>query len=141
MVTTCVDHCLLVGRMDFLFGRLYDCFSADPLAKATYLECLEPYMLNDTLTAVTPAVMKDFVLHYERRGLLQAVEACITHMDIASLDIHQVHTRAFNGPLYRTTRVSWYQKGKTSLDFTEARERVAVASAGPCACLHLAPDR
>jgi len=28
----------------------------------------------------------------------------------------------FNGPFSGTTRVSWYQKGKTSLDFTEARD-------------------
>ena len=32
------------------------------------------------------------------------------------------HTHAFNGPLSGTTRVSWYQEGKTSLDFTEARD-------------------
>ena len=31
------------------------------------------------------------------------------------------HTR-FNGPLSGTTRVSWYQKGKTNLDFTGARD-------------------
>jgi len=31
------------------------------------------------------------------------------------------HTHPVNGPLSRTTRVSRYQKGKTSLDFTEAR--------------------
>ena len=30
--------------------------------------------------------------------------------------------RAFNGPLSGTTRVSQYQKGKTYLDFTEARD-------------------
>jgi len=36
---------------------------------------------------------------------------------------------------------SRYQKGKTNLDFTEAREWVAVASAGLYASLHLAPDR
>jgi len=45
-------------------------------------------------------------------------------------------THPFNGPLSRTTRVSRYQKGKTSLDFTEERQWVAVASAGP-----FAPDR
>ena len=33
------------------------------------------------------------------------------------------HTHTFNGPLSRTTRVSRYQKGKTNLDFTEARDR------------------
>ena len=32
------------------------------------------------------------------------------------------HTHPFNGPLSGTTRVSQYQKGKTSLDFTEARD-------------------
>jgi len=31
------------------------------------------------------------------------------------------HTHPFNGPLSRTTRVSRYQKGKTNLDFIEAR--------------------
>ena len=33
-----------------------------------------------------------------------------------------IHTHAFNGPLSGTTRVSRYQKGKTNLDFTEARD-------------------
>jgi len=34
----------------------------------------------------------------------------------------QLHTYQFNGPFSRTTRVSRYQKGKTNLDFTEARD-------------------
>ena len=33
-----------------------------------------------------------------------------------------IFTHPFNGPLSATTRVSRYQKGKTSLDFTEARD-------------------
>jgi len=32
------------------------------------------------------------------------------------------HTHPFNGPLSRTARVGQYQKGKTNLDFTEARD-------------------
>ena len=44
---------------------------------------------------------------------------------------------------FRTTWVSRYQKGRTILDFNEARDDgVAAASAGPYANhLHLAPDR
>ena len=38
--------------------------------------------------------------------------ACYTH----------THTHPFNGPFSRITRVSRYQKGKTNLDFTEARD-------------------
>ena len=33
----------------------------------------------------------------------------------------RTHTHTFSGPLSRTTQVSQYQKGKTNLDFTEAR--------------------
>jgi len=33
-----------------------------------------------------------------------------------------MHTHPFNGPLSGTTQVSRYQKGKTNLDFTEARD-------------------
>ena len=33
-----------------------------------------------------------------------------------------IHTHSFNGPLSWTTRVSRYQKGKSNLDFTEARD-------------------
>ena len=37
-------------------------------------------------------------------------------------DNNNAHTHLFNGPLSRTTQVSLYQKGKTNLDFTEARD-------------------
>ena len=37
-------------------------------------------------------------------------------------NIFPQHTHPFNGPLSATTRVGWYQKGKTNLDFTEARD-------------------
>jgi len=38
-------------------------------------------------------------------------------------DAHtHTHTHPFNGPMSRTTQVSRYQKGKTNLDFTGARD-------------------
>ena len=46
-----------------------------------------------------------------------------------------MHT--FSGPFSGTTQLSLYQKGKTNLHLTEAREWVAVASAGPYTSLHL----
>ena len=39
----------------------------------------------------------------------------------SSTPVH-ARTHPFNGPLSGTTRVSRYQKGKTNLDFTEARD-------------------
>jgi len=45
--------------------------------------------------------------------------------DIYSRHFHNnthTHTHTFYGPLSRTTQVSQYQKGKTNLDFTAARD-------------------
>jgi len=39
-----------------------------------------------------------------------------------SNNLLSTHTQPFNGPFSRTTRVSQYQKGKTNLDFSEARD-------------------
>ena len=42
---------------------------------------------------------------------------------ICNHNIHtHTHTHPFNGPFSGTTQVSRYQKGKTNLDFTEARD-------------------
>jgi len=41
-----------------------------------------------------------------------------SHADLC----HSTNTQPFNGPLSGTTWVSRYQKGKTYLDFTEARD-------------------
>jgi len=45
------------------------------------------------------------------------------------------HTHPFNGPFSGTTQVSWYQKGKTNLDFTEARDSGiswTICKSAPC---------
>jgi len=42
---------------------------------------------------------------------------------VANFFVTHTHTHnLFNGPFSGTTRVSWCQKGKTNLDFTEARD-------------------
>lgn len=81
---------------DSLFGWIYDKFCKDAIAMAIFLESLEPYILSDQLTYIAPSVMKDFVGHHQQRQLLQTVEQCIVHLDIASLDIHQVGPQSNN---------------------------------------------
>ena len=50
----------------------------------------------------------------DRRSLDSFIDpACSTHSRL---------THTFNGPFSGTTQVSRYQKGKTNLDFTEARD-------------------
>jgi len=54
-------------------------------------------------------------------------EHLISRQNNSLLSIHtaiqtDTHTNLFNGPFSVTIQVSRYQKGKTSLDFTEARD-------------------
>jgi len=54
----------------------------------------------------------------------------------------RARARALNGPFSGTTRVSRYQKGKTKLDFTEARDSEwQWHQLGHNASLLLTPDR
>jgi len=47
---------------------------------------------------------------------------CSLHERSALLQHYTSLCHPFNGPFIETTRVSQYQKSKTNLDFTEARD-------------------
>ena len=53
-------------------------------------QVLEPYILSDRLGDISPAVMKDLIVHYEARGMISSIESCIPHVDVGCLDVHQV---------------------------------------------------
>ena len=63
--------------------------------------------------------------HSAAAAMQQQDDLVTTAADLDSYEVlssHHTHTHPFNGPLSRTTLVSRYQKGKTNLDFTEARD-------------------
>ncbi|XP_048390775.1 vacuolar protein sorting-associated protein 8 homolog isoform X1 [Stegostoma tigrinum] len=100
MVPVMVDYCLLLERIDLLFGQIYTKLSEISVAKGVFLECLEPYILNDKLPSITPQVMKDLLIHFQDRDMMENIEACIVHMDITSLDIQQVVHMCWEHCLY-----------------------------------------
>ncbi|XP_039097618.1 vacuolar protein sorting-associated protein 8 homolog isoform X4 [Hyaena hyaena] len=100
MVPVIVDYCLLLQRKDLLFSQMYDKLSENSVAKGVFLECLEPYILSDKLVGMTPQVMKDLIVHFQDKKLMENVEALIVHMDITSLDIQQVVLMCWENRLY-----------------------------------------
>jgi len=50
------------------------------------------------------------------------IAAILMTLGAVGLQQQQQQQHPFNGPLSGTTQVSRYQKGKTDLDFTEARD-------------------
>ena len=81
---------MTVRRRDLLFENVWQTFALDPFAKAAFLESLESFILSDQLRNLPVSITQEFVNHYETVSRLQALEACLTHISVASLDIHQV---------------------------------------------------
>ena len=44
--------------------------------------------------------MQQFVAHYEDKGAFEALENCISHVDVTCLDLHQILTLSQNQGLY-----------------------------------------
>lgn len=99
-VPPCVHACMAIKRKDVLFGKVWETFQLDPFGRAAFLEALEPYVLSDQLRNLPVAVCQELVRHYEAVGKLQALEACITHLNVTSLDIHQVMSLCWKQGLF-----------------------------------------
>ncbi len=89
LASACVEFTQVVDRKDFLFGEIFDRFKAHS-QHGVFLESLEPFILQDKLKFLNPEVMQLLVEHYRQTGMLRNVEQCIIHLEIASLDFHQV---------------------------------------------------
>ena len=80
----------------------------------------------------------------ETEGPLQQSKLVKKHTHARTHARTHTHTHPFNDPLSVTTQVSRYQKGKTNLDFTEARDSEwqwhQLGHMQVCS-LHLTPDR
>jgi len=99
-----IEYLVLVDRTDVLYGGIYEQF-ADIKKENFFLELIEPYILSDQLRYLHPEIMHTFVEYYSSQKKLKQVEKCIVHLDIASLDFHQVATlcrqhQLFNALIY-----------------------------------------
>ncbi|CAL8101722.1 unnamed protein product [Orchesella dallaii] len=99
-ISTAIKYYVLLDNVEPIFDKLYEICIANPVSKAAYLESLESYILNDQLRAIPPTVVKDFVTHYEELGNFKPLEACIVHLNVESLDIHQTMKLCWTQGLY-----------------------------------------
>ena len=61
---------------------------------------MEPYILDDKVKVISPVISQFFMSHYEEKGKMQALEACIVRLTIESLDLHQTMTLCWTHGLY-----------------------------------------
>ncbi|CAF3743236.1 unnamed protein product [Adineta steineri] len=97
-----IDYCLLIDRLDLLFGLIYDLFSKDSIAHGIYLQCLEPYILTNRFDTISPIVLKDFIIYYIENNHLNQLENCLNRLDVSCLDLDQVIQLTRKHELYMT---------------------------------------
>ncbi len=97
-----IDYCLLIDRLDLLFGLIYDIFSKDSIAHGIYLQCLEPYILTNRFDTISPNVLKDFINYYIDNNYLNQLEQCLNRLDVSCLDLEQVINITRKYELYMT---------------------------------------
>ena len=81
-------------------------------AQSTSIHCTLKIHWNDSDNVLLTAQVKLCQMQLNRSAADGSISAPQTH----------THTHVFNGSFSGTTRVSRYQKGKTNLDFIEARD-------------------
>ncbi|KAK5663773.1 hypothetical protein OQA88_4204 [Cercophora sp. LCS_1] len=108
LAETCFVGCRQVGDIDFLFDEMYEWYE-DGGAEGIFLESLEPYVLDKTISAVPPTVMKALVSHFVSKGWESRLEELICHMDTATLDLDQVTVLCKRHSLYDALIYVWNQ--------------------------------
>ncbi|KAH6990785.1 golgi complex component [Ilyonectria sp. MPI-CAGE-AT-0026] len=108
LAETCFGACLSIDNTDFLFDDMYEWYD-DADISGIFLECLEPYILERTVSIVPPTVVKDMVAHYVARGWESRLEEMICHMETATLDLDQITLLCKQHSLYDALIYVWNQ--------------------------------
>ncbi|GAB6028320.1 Vacuolar protein sorting-associated protein 8 [Chamberlinius hualienensis] len=104
-----IEYTIIIDQTDALLQKYYEKFHNDEIEKAIFLESLEVHILNNSLTRIPPLVIQDFVDHYDNKGLHQVLENCLVHLNVETLDLHQVvklcrANKLYDGIFYIFTR-------------------------------------
>ena len=129
----CVCVCMSVISQSSVetTGRI-ELFSARRLSSAYFTLCIEEIRLSPKIKELPDGTLtRTLDLEYFATAR-RSSQVCVANLvrqrwtfsviywRLSSVEL--LHTHPFNGPFSGTTRVSQYQKGKTNLDFTEARD-------------------
>ena len=97
---------LSMKELDFLFEEVYDAFE-EGSAEKSFFETLEPYILDDEITAVPPNVLKDLITFYASANRASRLEEMICRLSTDTMDINQVTTLCQQYVLYDALIYVW----------------------------------
>lgn len=108
LASACIKACISMEDTDFLFEDVYSWYQ-DGDVEGVFLESIEPYIVDDEISVISPVVIKDLVGHYTARGLNARIEEMICHLDSRTMDIDQVTTLCKKNYLYDALLYVWNQ--------------------------------
>jgi len=120
--------CVCVSVCSLIFGTTFQSLRRSALHTSGFMDDVilahTPRQLNMAAQLIEVQPTRSLGPGYKRQWTLLSVQILLPHgCDCVNVSSGiGSHTRAFSGPLSRTTKVSPYQKCKTNLDFTEARD-------------------
>ncbi|XP_061095890.1 vacuolar protein sorting-associated protein 8 homolog isoform X1 [Conger conger] len=89
-IPLCVTCCIKFNKTEVLFGEVYEKLIHHSVALGVLFECLQPHISAGRVTSIPPLVMKDMVGHYEDQGMTKLLDDLIPHLNVMTLDLHQV---------------------------------------------------
>ncbi|KAK4097942.1 hypothetical protein N658DRAFT_526676 [Parathielavia hyrcaniae] len=108
LAETCFVACRSVEDDDFLFDEVYEWYE-DAGVQGIFLETLEPYILDGSITAIPPVVVKAMVGRSVSKGWESRLEEVICRMDTATLDLDQITLLCKEHRLYDALLYVWNQ--------------------------------
>lgn len=108
LASACIKACISMEDTDFLFEDVYSWYQ-DGQVEGVFLQSIEPYIVDDEISVISPVVIKDLVAHYTARGLNVRLEEMICHLDSRTMDIDQITTLCKRNHLYDALLYVWNQ--------------------------------
>lgn len=106
LAEVCFTALLSMKEIDFMFEDVYDAFE-EGSGEISFFETLEPYILDDAITAVPPNVLKDFITFYASANRGSRLEEMICRLSTDTMDINQVTTLCQQYVLYDALIYVW----------------------------------
>lgn len=108
LAAACINACTSMNNLDFLFETIYESYT-NAGAKGTFLETLEPHVLQDEVDNMPPTAVKDLVDHYKELDLTARLEEMICHLDPRMIDIDQITSLCKTNGLWDALFYVWNQ--------------------------------
>ena len=106
LAVACTAACLITEDQDFLFGEVFQWFN-DHDESDLFIDVLEPYILDGTLTSLTPTAFKAMIDHFAVTHDPSKLEEMICLLDTSTMDIDQVTSLCKQYNLYDAYIYVW----------------------------------